>query len=161
MAQQQVAAAVAAAQGQQASSTQQPQQVHTTPAATSNPQIAAVAAPRAGAVLPVTNLQVARLVSTYIHTQTNPFTYTWMNINSLHVFSFRHVSKLQDLFKVSRLQPLRWLWPNHLLSSQFLLWFHPPESLLFLSLWPALASPLDKPRKQVHSEMRRLTEKRV
>ncbi|XP_052418774.1 E1A-binding protein p400 isoform X2 [Carassius gibelio] len=61
MAQQQVAAAVAAAQGQQASSTQQPQQVHTTPAATSNPQIAAVAAPRAGAVLPVTNLQVARL----------------------------------------------------------------------------------------------------
>ncbi|XP_016391216.1 E1A-binding protein p400-like isoform X2 [Sinocyclocheilus rhinocerous] len=64
MAQQQVAAAVAAAQGQQASSTQQPQQVHATPAATSNPQIAAVAAPRAGAVLAgttVTNLQVARL----------------------------------------------------------------------------------------------------
>uniref|UniRef100_A0A8C1VFX5 E1A binding protein p400 n=1 Tax=Cyprinus carpio TaxID=7962 RepID=A0A8C1VFX5_CYPCA len=64
MAQQQVAAAVAAAQGQQASSTQQPQQVHATPAATSNPQITAVAAPRAGAVLAgttVTNLQVARL----------------------------------------------------------------------------------------------------
>lgn len=71
MAQQQVAAAVAAAQGQQAASTQQPQQVHATPAATSNPQIAAVTAPRAGAVLAgttVTNLQVARLVSTYIHT---------------------------------------------------------------------------------------------
>ncbi|KAF4109784.1 hypothetical protein G5714_009036 [Onychostoma macrolepis] len=64
MAQQQVAAAVAAAQGQQATSTQQPQQVHATPAATSNPQIAAVTAPRAGAVLAgttVTNLQVARL----------------------------------------------------------------------------------------------------
>uniref|UniRef100_A0A672M165 E1A binding protein p400 n=1 Tax=Sinocyclocheilus grahami TaxID=75366 RepID=A0A672M165_SINGR len=64
MAHQQVAAAVAAAQGQQASSTQQPQQVNTTPAATSNPQIAAVATPRAGAVLAgntVTNLQVTRL----------------------------------------------------------------------------------------------------
>ncbi|XP_056319297.1 E1A-binding protein p400 isoform X2 [Danio aesculapii] len=64
MAQQQVAAAVAAAQGQQAPSTQQPQQVHATPAATTNPQIATVAAPRAGAVLAgttVTNLQVARL----------------------------------------------------------------------------------------------------
>ncbi|XP_043102530.1 E1A-binding protein p400 isoform X6 [Puntigrus tetrazona] len=59
MAQQQVAAAVAAAQGQQAASTQQPQQVHATPAATSNPQIATVAAPRA--VTTVTNLQVARL----------------------------------------------------------------------------------------------------
>uniref|UniRef100_A0A673GNS7 E1A-binding protein p400-like n=1 Tax=Sinocyclocheilus rhinocerous TaxID=307959 RepID=A0A673GNS7_9TELE len=62
MAQQQVATAVAAAQGQQAGSTQQPQQIHATPAATSNPQIAA--APRAGAVLTgttVTNLQVARL----------------------------------------------------------------------------------------------------
>ncbi|KAL1269607.1 hypothetical protein QQF64_031896 [Cirrhinus molitorella] len=61
---QHVASAVAAAQGQQAASTQQPQQVHATPAATSNPQIAAVAAPRAGAVLAgttVTNLQVARL----------------------------------------------------------------------------------------------------
>ncbi|KAK7146253.1 hypothetical protein R3I93_013865 [Phoxinus phoxinus] len=54
----------AVAQGQQAASTQQPQQVHTTAAATGNPQIAAVAAPRAGAVLTgttVTNLQVARL----------------------------------------------------------------------------------------------------
>ncbi|XDV48782.1 hypothetical protein PO909_018152 [Leuciscus waleckii] len=54
----------AVAQGQQAASTQQPQQVHATPAATGNPQIAAVAAPRAGAVLTgttVTNLQVARL----------------------------------------------------------------------------------------------------
>uniref|UniRef100_A0A8C1NXT1 E1A binding protein p400 n=1 Tax=Cyprinus carpio TaxID=7962 RepID=A0A8C1NXT1_CYPCA len=64
MAQQQVAAAVAAAQGQQAASSQQPQQVHATPAAASNAQIAAVAAPRAGAVLTgatVTNLQVARL----------------------------------------------------------------------------------------------------
>uniref|UniRef100_A0A9J8DHX8 E1A binding protein p400 n=1 Tax=Cyprinus carpio carpio TaxID=630221 RepID=A0A9J8DHX8_CYPCA len=64
MAQQQVAAAVAAAQGQQAASTQQPQQVHATPAAASSTQIAAVAAPRAGAVLTgatVTNLQVARL----------------------------------------------------------------------------------------------------
>ncbi|XP_067269517.1 E1A-binding protein p400 isoform X2 [Pseudorasbora parva] len=64
MSQQQVAAAVAAAQGQQAASTQQTQQVHATPAATANPQIAAVAAPRAGAVLTgttVTNLQVARL----------------------------------------------------------------------------------------------------
>uniref|UniRef100_A0A672TAS9 E1A binding protein p400 n=1 Tax=Sinocyclocheilus grahami TaxID=75366 RepID=A0A672TAS9_SINGR len=62
MAQQQVATAVAAAQGQQAASTQQPQQIHTTSAATSNPQIAA--APRAGPVLTgttVTNLQVARL----------------------------------------------------------------------------------------------------
>ncbi|TRY58668.1 hypothetical protein DNTS_028447, partial [Danionella cerebrum] len=64
MAQQQVAAAVAAAQGQQAASTQQPQQVHATPAAATNPQIATVAAPRAGAVLTgttVTNVQVARL----------------------------------------------------------------------------------------------------
>uniref|UniRef100_A0A8C1WQG6 E1A binding protein p400 n=1 Tax=Cyprinus carpio TaxID=7962 RepID=A0A8C1WQG6_CYPCA len=64
MAQQQVAAAVAAAQGQQAASSQQPQQVHATPAAASSAQIAAVAAPRAGAVLTgatVTNLQVARL----------------------------------------------------------------------------------------------------
>ncbi|XP_039537574.1 E1A-binding protein p400 isoform X2 [Pimephales promelas] len=54
----------AVAQGQQAASTQQPQQVHTTPAATGNPQIAAVAAPRPGAVLTgttVTNLQVTRL----------------------------------------------------------------------------------------------------
>ncbi|CAM4715406.1 unnamed protein product [Leuciscus chuanchicus] len=54
----------AVAQGQQAASTQQPQQVHATPATTGNPQIAAVAAPRAGAVLTgttVTNLQVARL----------------------------------------------------------------------------------------------------
>lgn len=70
MSQQQVAAAVAAAQGQQAASTQQPQQVHATPAATANPQIAAVAAPRAGAMLTgttVTNLQVARLVSTHTH----------------------------------------------------------------------------------------------
>ncbi|XP_077079277.1 E1A-binding protein p400 isoform X10 [Siphateles boraxobius] len=54
----------AVAQGQQAASTQQPQQVHATPAATANPQIAAVATSRAGAMLTgttVTNLQVARL----------------------------------------------------------------------------------------------------
>ncbi|XP_073675637.1 E1A-binding protein p400 isoform X2 [Garra rufa] len=62
MAQQQVAAAVAAAQGQQAASTQQPQQVHATPAATSNPQIATVAAPRPVLTgTTVTNVQVARL----------------------------------------------------------------------------------------------------
>lgn len=73
----------AVAQGQQAASTQQPQQVHATPAATGNPQIAAVAAPRAGAVLTgttVTNLQVARLVSTQTRTpRTKPFTYIWVH----------------------------------------------------------------------------------
>lgn len=66
MTQQQVAAAVAAAQGQQASSTQQPQQVQAAPATQASPQLTAVAAPRAGAMLAgttVTNLQVARLVS--------------------------------------------------------------------------------------------------
>ncbi|XP_051508965.1 E1A-binding protein p400-like isoform X10 [Myxocyprinus asiaticus] len=64
MAQQQVVAAVAAAQGQQAATTQQPQQVQAAPATQANAQLAAVAAPRAGAVLTgatVTNLQVARL----------------------------------------------------------------------------------------------------
>ncbi|XP_051525000.1 E1A-binding protein p400-like isoform X2 [Myxocyprinus asiaticus] len=62
MAQQQVAAAVAAAQGQQAASSQQ--QVQAAPATQASPQLAAVTAPRAGAVLTgatVTNLQVARL----------------------------------------------------------------------------------------------------
>ncbi|XP_056628653.1 E1A-binding protein p400 isoform X2 [Triplophysa dalaica] len=64
MTQQQVAAAVAVAQGQQASPTQQPQQVQAAPATQGNPQLTAVAAPRAGAMLTgttVTNLQVARL----------------------------------------------------------------------------------------------------
>ncbi|CAK6950369.1 E1A-binding protein p400 isoform X1 [Scomber scombrus] len=62
--QQQVAAAVAAAQGQQAAGAQQATQVQPAQAAQSNPQLAAVAAPRPGAVLTgttVANLQVARL----------------------------------------------------------------------------------------------------
>lgn len=61
--QQQVAAAVAAAQTQQAAGAQPAGQVQ---AAQGNPQMAAVAAPRPGAVLTgttVANLQVARLVS--------------------------------------------------------------------------------------------------
>lgn len=79
----------AVAQGQQAASTQQPQQVHATPAATGNPQIAAVAAPRAGAVLTgttVTNLQVARLVSTQTHTpRTKPFTWVHNHYTCLFI----------------------------------------------------------------------------
>ncbi|KAM7391655.1 hypothetical protein PAMP_022326 [Pampus punctatissimus] len=62
--QQQVAAAVAAAQGQQAAGTQQATQVQPAQTAQANPQLAAVAAPRPGAVLTgatVANLQVARL----------------------------------------------------------------------------------------------------
>ncbi|XP_067460683.1 E1A-binding protein p400 isoform X4 [Thunnus thynnus] len=62
--QQQVAAAVAAAQGQQAAGAQQTTQVQPAQAAQANPQLAAVAAPRPGAVLTgttVANLQVARL----------------------------------------------------------------------------------------------------
>ncbi|KAL6114567.1 ep400 [Pungitius sinensis] len=61
--QQQVAAAVAAAQGQQAAGALQAQ-VQPAQAAQANPQLAAVAAPRPGAVLTgttVANLQVARL----------------------------------------------------------------------------------------------------
>ncbi|XP_041642661.1 E1A-binding protein p400 isoform X7 [Cheilinus undulatus] len=64
--QQQVAAAVAAAaaQGQQAAGAQQAAQVQTAQATQANPQLAAVTAPRPGAVLTgttVANLQVARL----------------------------------------------------------------------------------------------------
>ncbi|KAM9359982.1 E1A-binding protein p400 [Symphorus nematophorus] len=64
--QQQVAAAVAAAaaQGQPAAGAQQATQVQPAQTAQANPQLAAVAAPRPGAVLtgtPVANLQVARL----------------------------------------------------------------------------------------------------
>ncbi|KAM3868385.1 E1A-binding protein p400 [Diretmus argenteus] len=64
--QQQVAAAVAAAaaQGQQAAGAQQAAQVQPAQTAQANPQLAAVAAPRPGAVLTgttVANLQVARL----------------------------------------------------------------------------------------------------
>ncbi|KAM6943691.1 E1A-binding protein p400 isoform 1-T1 [Lycodopsis pacificus] len=62
--QQQVAAAVAAAQGQQAAGGQQAAQVQPAQVAQANPQLAAVAAPRPGAVLTgttVANLQVARL----------------------------------------------------------------------------------------------------
>ncbi|XP_069562809.1 E1A-binding protein p400 isoform X5 [Brachyistius frenatus] len=64
--QQQVAAAVAAAaaQGQPAAGAQQAAQVQSAQAAQANPQLAAVAAPRPGAVLTgttVANLQVARL----------------------------------------------------------------------------------------------------
>ncbi|KAM7416308.1 hypothetical protein PAMA_018395 [Pampus argenteus] len=62
--QQQVAAAVAAAQGQQAAGAQQATQVQPAQTAQANPQLAAVAAPRPGAVLTgatVANLQVARL----------------------------------------------------------------------------------------------------
>ncbi|XP_078106320.1 E1A-binding protein p400 isoform X4 [Sander vitreus] len=62
--QQQVAAAVAAAQSQQAAGAQQAAQVQPAQTAQANPQLAAVAAPRPGAVLTgttVANLQVARL----------------------------------------------------------------------------------------------------
>lgn len=66
--QQQVAAAVAAAaQNQQAAGTQPATQVQAAQAAQANPQLTAVAAPRPGTVLTgttVTNLQVARLVTT-------------------------------------------------------------------------------------------------
>ncbi|XP_040897887.1 E1A-binding protein p400 isoform X2 [Toxotes jaculatrix] len=75
--QQQVAAAVAAAQGQQAAGAQQAAQVQPTQAAQANPQLAAVAATRPGAVLTgttVANLQVARLtrVSTQGQIQAQP-----------------------------------------------------------------------------------------
>lgn len=63
--QQQVAAAVAAAQGQQAAGAQQAPQGQTAQTTQANPQLAAVAAPRPGAVLTgatVANLQVARMV---------------------------------------------------------------------------------------------------
>uniref|UniRef100_A0A3B4VM65 E1A binding protein p400 n=1 Tax=Seriola dumerili TaxID=41447 RepID=A0A3B4VM65_SERDU len=60
--QQQVAAAVAAvAQGQQAAGAQQAAQVQPAQAAQANPQLAAVAATRPGAVLTGTTVQVARL----------------------------------------------------------------------------------------------------
>ncbi|KAM4616612.1 E1A-binding protein p400 isoform 2-T2 [Polymixia lowei] len=61
--QQQVAAAVAAAaaQGQQGAGAQQTTQVQPAQAAQANPQLAAVAAPRPGAVLTGTTVQVARL----------------------------------------------------------------------------------------------------
>uniref|UniRef100_A0A3Q3VLH9 Uncharacterized protein n=1 Tax=Mola mola TaxID=94237 RepID=A0A3Q3VLH9_MOLML len=62
--QQQVAAAVAAAQSQQTAGAQPTTQVQPAQAAQANPQLAAVAAPRPGAVLTgttVANLQVARL----------------------------------------------------------------------------------------------------
>ncbi|KAJ4942276.1 hypothetical protein JOQ06_012142 [Pogonophryne albipinna] len=62
--QQQVAAAVAAAQGQQAAGAQQAPQGQTAQTTQANPQLAAVAAPRPGAVLTgatVANLQVARM----------------------------------------------------------------------------------------------------
>lgn len=67
--QQQVAAAVAAAaaQSQQAAGAQPATQVQSAQTAQGNPQLAAVAAPRPGAVLTgttVANLQVARLVNT-------------------------------------------------------------------------------------------------
>ena len=67
--QQQVAAAVAAAaaQSQQTTGSQPTTQVQPAQAVQANPQLAAVAAPRPGAVLTgttVANLQVARLVNT-------------------------------------------------------------------------------------------------
>lgn len=66
-----MAAAVAAAQTQQAAGAQPATQVQAAQATQGNPQMAAVAAPRPGAVLTgttVANLQVARLVSSY-HSQ--------------------------------------------------------------------------------------------
>ncbi|XP_033973679.1 LOW QUALITY PROTEIN: E1A-binding protein p400 [Trematomus bernacchii] len=75
--QQQVAAAVAAAQGQQAAGAQQAPQGQTAQTTQANPQLAAVAAPRPGAVLTgatVANLQVARMAR--LPTQTAQVTLT-------------------------------------------------------------------------------------
>lgn len=87
--QQQVAAAVAAAQTQQAAGAQPATQVQAAQAAQGNPQMAAVAAPRPGAVLTgttVANLQVARLVSSNSSTPSFAFTVgLWFYICPSHV----------------------------------------------------------------------------